>query len=92
MARRIRVIHFMHKFLQFSRLIITNAATANIKIPYFFIDVAPMLIEDTAASASLIMLRSGNLDLLQDVLPVETGLLRKRYVSTSWRLSTAVPT
>jgi hypothetical protein len=86
------VIHFMHKFLQFSRLIITNAATANIKIPYFFIDVAPMLIEDTAASASLIMLRSGNLDLLQDVLPVETGLLRKRYVSTSWRLSTAVPT
>ena len=86
------MIHFMHKFLQFSRLIITNAATANIKIPYFFIDVAPMLIEDTAASASLIMLRSGNLDLLQDVLPVETGLLRKRYVSTSWRLSTAVPT
>jgi hypothetical protein len=86
------VIHFMHKFLQFSRLIITNAATANIKIPYFSIDVAPMLIEDTAASASLIMLRSGNLDLLQDVLPVETGLLRKRYVSTSWRLSTAVPT
>jgi len=78
----------MHKFLQFSRLIITNAATANIKIPYFFIDVAPMLIEDTAASASLIMLRSGNLDLLQDVLPVETGLhqetVRQHVMATQY--------